>query len=381
MSSDTDVVYFHDGLADAPQLSGQVGVAKDALYAFLVTGFHTKTITSLTRNGTVATAVCASHNFEANRIIEISGVNEAGWNGRYRITSTQTGSFTFAVSNSLTTPATGTILAKYAPAQWTRLDDGSNVAAFRQGVTGGHYLRCDDSNAKYLKFLGYRDMTDRNNGSDQYPNGTGYYEAKSNAADSGTRKYFFAADQEQLILGIEYYPSSYSGQYALFSWGSGIPFMVGDAFCRFMIGQSNDASSSQPGSYDVFHYINYINANDDGVAGQVLAKSFDQQTGPVYFRKYGFGGQNLMGYTSPLAYPGLADLGGRIARIVMVEPGLAQDRGILPGLFQTPQNLYAGNVPHGAIWTDVAGYEGREIMIIRLGAYYFAAFDRTGPWR
>lgn len=378
MSSDTDVVYFYDGMVNAPAVSGTAGTGKDALYAFLVTGFNTKTITSLTRSGTTATAVCSAHGFENNRVINLAGVNEAGWNERYRLTSVQTNSFTFTVLDTLTTPATGTIQAKYAPAQWTRLDDGSNISAFQQGVTGGHYIRVDDSNAKYLRFMGYRTMTDRNNGSDPYPSSGGYYLAKSNAADANARGYFFMADQEEFCWGIEYYPSNYSGQRAFLAYGSLLSFLAGDAFHRFLLGATADESSSSPGGSSIYPFINTY--SDNNAPGQILAKSFDQQTGPVYFRKLGFGLQTTLG-SGGLPYPSLADLGGRATRIVIVESANGQDRGLLPGIFQPPQDLVTAAVAHGTVWTDLAGYEGREIMVVRTYGNSRMLIDRTGPWR
>lgn len=74
----------------------------------------TRTVTSLTRSGTTATAVTSSaHDFVTGDYVEILGATPDGYNvNNAVITVVDSTTFTFDVSDSLTTPATGTITVK-----------------------------------------------------------------------------------------------------------------------------------------------------------------------------------------------------------------------------------------------------------------------------
>ncbi len=71
----------------------------------------TFTLASLTSTGGVATGTTSTaHGLEVNNYITIAGANETDYNGSFRVTSVPTTTtFTYAVSNSPASPATGTI--------------------------------------------------------------------------------------------------------------------------------------------------------------------------------------------------------------------------------------------------------------------------------
>lgn len=74
--------------------------------------YITKSITSLTRSGTTATAdTSTAHGFTTGDSITIIGATPSGYNGTFTITVTDSDTFTYTVSNTLSTPATGTITA------------------------------------------------------------------------------------------------------------------------------------------------------------------------------------------------------------------------------------------------------------------------------
>jgi hypothetical protein len=78
-------------------------------------------VTSITRSGTTATVTTsASHNFESNDRVYISGATPAGYNGNVSITVTGATTFTYTVDSTLTTPATGTIVV-YPPYEQQKL--------------------------------------------------------------------------------------------------------------------------------------------------------------------------------------------------------------------------------------------------------------------
>lgn len=68
---------------------------------------------TITRSGTTATAtwVGGAHPFTTGQKIVHSGADQTAYNGAFTITSTGSNTYTFTVTGSPTTPATGTILA------------------------------------------------------------------------------------------------------------------------------------------------------------------------------------------------------------------------------------------------------------------------------
>lgn len=74
---------------------------------------ETFSVSSLTRSGTTATAAIASHGLRVGDFILISGASEADYNGSHMVTSVTENDLTFTVSNSPSTPATGTITAQW----------------------------------------------------------------------------------------------------------------------------------------------------------------------------------------------------------------------------------------------------------------------------
>lgn len=74
----------------------------------------TYTLSSLTRSDSTATATTSeAHGYEVSDYVTIAGADQSDYNGAFRITSVpSTTTFTFSVSNTPTTPATGTITVK-----------------------------------------------------------------------------------------------------------------------------------------------------------------------------------------------------------------------------------------------------------------------------
>lgn len=87
-------------------------------------------ITSLTRSGTTATATANNHGFAVGRRVFVSGANEADYNGLVTIdTVPDANTFTYTVSGSPATPATGTIVADPATAVETEAVETGNISA------------------------------------------------------------------------------------------------------------------------------------------------------------------------------------------------------------------------------------------------------------
>lgn len=102
-------VYRHNDRG-APTLSGSVGGALTALTTVLEIGYPSASVT-ITRSGSTATASHTAHGFMDYQEVTISGAVEPEYNGRVRISYIDANSYSYEVTGTPTTPATGTILA------------------------------------------------------------------------------------------------------------------------------------------------------------------------------------------------------------------------------------------------------------------------------
>jgi hypothetical protein len=146
----SDVVIYDSSMAGAPQAAAlnSAGAMLALLDACLVNGFNSISVTSLTRSGTVATLVTSgSNNFAVKQRIEVSGVDQAGWNDRWEVaTKPASNTVTFTVPTSLAASTTGTISAKHPGAGWTKSAAGTNNAAYKVGGTTDFWLQVEDNN-------------------------------------------------------------------------------------------------------------------------------------------------------------------------------------------------------------------------------------------
>jgi hypothetical protein len=85
-------------------------------------------VTSITRSSTTATATATAHGFTTGDQVNIRGANETDYNGDFIVTVTDANTFTYTVSGSPATPATGTILANNGPEVRDSYDGGLYAA-------------------------------------------------------------------------------------------------------------------------------------------------------------------------------------------------------------------------------------------------------------
>lgn len=184
---DTSVKHFLSTMSGAPALSGTVGSMIALLDALLVTGFDTKTLTSLTVAAGVATAAFAGqHSATVDSVILVAGVagGPAGWaghNGEQKVTAVGPGLVRFATTLPDGT-YTGTISIKMAPAGWSKVFAATGIAVYQSTdpQSSKMLLRVDDTNALFVRVRGFESMTDANAGLGAFPsnaqiNGGGFW--------------------------------------------------------------------------------------------------------------------------------------------------------------------------------------------------------------
>lgn len=90
----------------------------DAVYfkRNVLIGISAVSVSSITRSGSTATVTTATaHGFQTGQYVTIAGATQTEYNGLFAVTVTSTTVFTYTVSGSPATPATGTITAAVDP--------------------------------------------------------------------------------------------------------------------------------------------------------------------------------------------------------------------------------------------------------------------------
>jgi hypothetical protein len=87
-----------------------------------------KTVTSITRSSTTATVTATAHGFTSGDQVNIRGAVQTDYNGDFIVTVTDANTFTYTVSGSPATPATGTIIANNGPEVRDSYDGGLYAA-------------------------------------------------------------------------------------------------------------------------------------------------------------------------------------------------------------------------------------------------------------
>ena len=169
--------------APAIHINAVAGSMITVMQGCLADGYGNQTPTSITRSGAVATMVLPNaHGFTRTGVLNISGCDQADYNGEFRITVVNATTVTFAVTNSPVTPATGTIVCRQDGAGWTMPFTDTNKAVFKQGVaSNGFYLDVDDTLTTAAKVRAYESMTAVGVGTAPFPTvaqGANYYWAK-----------------------------------------------------------------------------------------------------------------------------------------------------------------------------------------------------------
>lgn len=312
---------------NAPQLTGEVGKLDAILYAALVTGFNTQTISSITVTSNVATVVTsAPHGYQVYDTILISGANESVFNNEFTIDSIPTStSFTFAITTT-TTLATGSISCKIAPLGWLRSFSGTNISVYRMSdvVSTRLYLRVDDTGAKSTQVNMYETMSTVDVGTGKSQD---TWWAKSSVASTATHQWFIVGTSKCFYLMTEInllYPIGLS----IYFFGDTISFRANDPWCCALGGQSavdqlyGNAATGMIGCMGT-------------TAGMCLARAANWLGGYTPFgmfstpRHSAFGNGTLSG--GP--FPSPIDNACHLFPVYTWETGLNNWRGKMPGLF------------------------------------------------
>lgn len=381
--------------AGAPSLTGQAGSMITVLDAVLVNGYNTVSVSSITRVGATATAVCAAaHGLSTGDSALIAGAAETDYNIDAVITVVDPTTFTYTVANSPATPATGTITVKRAPAGFTKTFAGTNKGVYRPNdLTGNRmYLRCDDTGGSTggggeARMYGYEAMTSVDVGTNPFPtaaqSANGYYWRKSSTTDATARAWMFITDgktlyyvnQYNLIAAEAMTSPQFSG-----AFGDFLSYKAGDAYSTILTGCTQAGSPASPPSGLFQSYQSMANSSNFS-SSVVVARDYTGVPGARYIGLLGSGfSNNALGNSAYLSYPHLIDSGYYLSPVLLTQSSPALVRGRMPGMFE---GWHGRTFNHGDLIDNVQGLPGRTLMHVygqngsNAGCILL---DITGPW-
>lgn len=313
---------------NAPALSGESSKLDAILNACLVTGFNSKSISSISVSNNIATVTTStSHGYQQYDTIVISGANEIVFNDEFTIASVpSTTTFTFPLVTN-TSSATGTITCKIAPLGWTQdFTNGSGKSVYHSSdFTGtGLYLRVDDTGARSTQVNMYETMSTLDAGTGKSQD---TWWAKSSVANTATHQWYLVGSSKCFYLMTEInlaYPYGLS----IYFFGDTISFRANDPWCCALGGQS--AADQNYGSQST-GMIGCMGTT----TGMCLARTASWIGGYTSFGMFSTPRHSTFGFgtSSGGPFPSPIDNACHLFPVYTWETGLNSWRGKMPGLF------------------------------------------------
>lgn len=391
---------------NAPVLKGTAGALTDLLDACLINGYTTASVTGITRSSTTATAtIAANTTLATGDWVTISGANETDYNVTAQITVLSSTQFTYAVSNSPATPATGTILYRKAPAGWATAYTGTNKRVYRSpnSASNRFYMRIDDNttvgSVREAYVRGYETMSDVDTGTGPFPtvaqSTNGLLWHKSASSDTTARAWTLIADDKTFYF-IPLPVVTGQNVYHAYGFGHFISYKASDGYNTFLSGSNGPSAYSTTVSNTAYAGLSYDHGmNATAVNANVMLyvpRAYAQTGGAVQIgatsMKSTANLTSLGMATSGIVYPNGPDSGLWLNPVSVVDfSGSAVNiRGRFPGMYThahstIPQSNYD-------TLTGVTGLSGVTLIACSVsnnttnnttvqGMVYF---DITGAW-
>lgn len=389
------VVWFDSSEQGAPVLNNAAGSLISVLDACLVTGFNTKSITSLVVAGGVATATCAGHGFSGTygKDLRITGATPAGLNGRKALTFVDANTFKFDATGISDQTATGTITAKRDPLGWVKQFTGTNKAIYkRSDVTATSLmLRIDDTNTAPATATDARSRmvesatdvdtfagptpTDAQVNGGQYINkGVNNATAKQWSLVGDGKRFFLVTQHGSVVL-----PSVASAAHPMF-FGDFVSLKAGDAYNCLLCG-SHTAFSGAAAATRLSGAGNFATPT---VGPNFLARPYTQVGSSVGVNLIGMADVMSGAGSSQPVYPSPIDSGLVLLPNMLISESSAvygnPVRGFMPAICQLIAQL---PFSHYQIIEPVVSLPGRKVLALswyQTVSVTQVGLDITGPW-
>lgn len=399
---DTSVKFFNEKFPSAPVLNGVIGSLITLLDACLVDGFGSRTPSSVTVLGGVATinvSTEAKNLNMINSVILFEGATGSytGLNGEQKITGATSTTLTFATALANGT-VSGTLSFKTAPAGWTKVYSGTNKAVYASTdpESTGVLLRVDDTGTTETKVRGYLSMSDVDTGTGDFPQTSVRTDSqslwqKSTGASASPNPWDIFADSRAFYFcpSPQFYanPNNYVGQSA-YMFGDAVNYRGVDAYCAALTAMA----SAQAGATAGCIFTGGQAGTGSGTTYWARSYTGLGVASQAYFAPEGSPtSTHSSGTDSTLQpFPSIIDGALRLSKIHAVEgvqtgTGM-RIRGEAPGVYYALHSGAIGQsfprhseialggrvlraIPAGAGWTDAPSSTGAGFI------------DVVGPWR
>ena len=388
---DTSVKHYRSDMPSAPVLNGVAGSKIAQLEACLVTGYGLKAATSLVVASGIATLTFAGGASAAwqDAVILVAGASNAALNGEQKVLSANTATVTFATAEADGADAGATITFKIAPAGWEKVYSKTNVAVFRSlhAEATKMFLRVDDTNAQFVRVVGYETMSDVDTGAGAFPTaaqqaGGGYW-AKSDTTSAAAVAWILASDGRFFFDSPA--PGSHRGMAYqncfLRGFGDFIPKNpAGDPYlCGLNYSATTGAATMYEGALD-----------GDNSLRTALARGFTGLGTAVVGRRLAYTGGNNSGRDGTVGdFPSPVD--GSLILSDQYVGETAAPRGDIPGHKYCPQSKVWDSFKmfdlldfHGRKYITTSGSNSSSSSSTSgsgSGSTGAGFLDITGPWR
>jgi len=331
--------------------------------ACLITGFNVTPVTTMTHDATtgdVTMTLGTGHGFVKWQVIEVSGADQAEYNGQFRVTAIGSDWLTFTPDTApAASPATGTTIeVKAAPhGKWEVVDeDAANYhLALRSTAADASphtFMITNDGNGGVgnsgniatVRIL--ESFTDFST----YEEATSVYWAASHRQT--TEEWLFLADDKMIFWVPRYANKEHRSVFVL---GDIDTVRPGDSSHCLILGMDGSSTGEWDSSYDN-PYTDFLTLG--GLVSsdfRGIARGYQQLPGAMPWSLIGIG--NTIG--NLFAYPNLATNGFYVATgklMVMEQNSL---RGFMPGVIQPLQTSF---VYHKAVIDSLPDLEGIPVI-------------------
>ena len=393
------VKWFSSDMEGAPLLSS--GVAGSAhttnpgslialLKAVLVTGFGIKSVSSLVYSSaaqTITATVAAGHKYLVDQIVGISGANESGFNGEFRVLSVTSTTVVMGLDNGTPSAAsaTGTLSMKIPSLGWAvEFEDAVNYKIiFKRTDPDATPLRLYIDNSAWTGWnnsAGYLAKVVMIENPTSINTFTTVHETRWPCSHNyGLTEWQLVGDAKMIYLMPAYGNAPVANMRRLFAFGDINSIRPGDNYHCLMVGYYSLTNGAAWTSYAVGNNaLTFSNS-----AYNRLARSYHQTPGAV--AAYWLGLKSYFG--EGVRFPNPADNGFYIAQQPIPVFDDASYRGTLPGVV-CPLATASGY--DCAVLKNLPSMPDKSIRLLLVQREHLTdsadlrrliGFDIKGPWR
>lgn len=380
----TKTKFFANTMTGAPAMTNAAGSLIAILDAVLVNGWGSANVQALNVAGGIATATfAAAHPYQVDSVALFAGSTPVELNGEKRVLSVTANAITFAAPGVADGAATGAITAKVAPAGWTKLYAGVNLAVYKPSApeASGCVLRVDDTSTTAARVRGYEAMSDINTGTGPFPSvaqiaAPGLWWSKSSSATERPWR-IFADDR-----GFYWCPRPATNEGQANYFGDLVSLKSNDPYACVLRGNTADRSTSSSVNDDLMYSDNSLNTTGGYVARAAnalggAAGCFNTLAAAPYYNQ-------VIGNTTQLPYPNPTDNGLAVAPIAAYHSN--GQRGWYPGIYGTYQGVSQAFNSDDVI-DGTGAMTGRKLRAWRTGGSSSGSlqgmlfFDPVADWR